>query len=34
VVMPAVQVPGMGGVGEWSWTARHREPVDRYASAR
>jgi hypothetical protein len=34
VVMPAVQVPGIGAVGTWSWTARHREPVDRYASAR
>lgn len=34
VTMPAVQVPGVGPVGEWSWTARHREPVDRYASAR
>ena len=34
VAMPAVQVPGLGAVGAWSWTARHREPVDRYASAR
>jgi hypothetical protein len=34
VAMPAVQVPGVGAVGAWSWTARHREPVDRYASAR
>jgi hypothetical protein len=34
VTMPAVQVPGFGAVGAWSWTARHREPVDRYASAR
>jgi hypothetical protein len=34
VAMPAVQVPGFGAVGAWSWTARHREPVDRYASAR
>jgi hypothetical protein len=34
VAMPAVQVPGIGPVGAWSWTARHREPVDRYASAR
>jgi hypothetical protein len=34
VVMPAVEVPGIGAVGAWSWTARHREPVDRYASAR
>ena len=34
ITMPAVQVPGLGAVGAWSWTARHREPVDRYASAR
>jgi cytochrome c-type biogenesis protein CcmH/NrfG len=34
VAMPAVQLPGVGAVGAWSWTARHREPVDRYASAR
>jgi hypothetical protein len=34
ITMPAVQVPGLGDVGAWSWTARHREPVDRYASAR
>ena len=34
VAMPAVQVPGVGAVGAWSWTARHREPVDRYVSAR
>jgi hypothetical protein len=34
VAMPAVQVPGVGSVGAWSWTARHREPVDRYVSAR
>jgi hypothetical protein len=34
VAMPAVQVPGVGAVGGWSWTARHREPIDRYASAR
>ena len=34
VAMPAVHVPGIGGVGAWSWTARHREPVDRYAAAR
>ena len=33
VRMPAVHVPGVGNVGEWTWTARHREPVDRYASA-
>jgi hypothetical protein len=34
VAMPAVELPGVGAVGAWSWTARHREPVDRYASAR
>lgn len=34
VAMPAVHVPGVGAVGAWSWTASHREPVDRYASAR
>ena len=32
--MPAVQVPGIGAVGAWTWTARHREPVDRHVSAR
>jgi hypothetical protein len=34
VTMPAVEVPGLGAVGAWTWTAQHREPVDRYASAR
>ncbi len=34
IAMPAVLVPGAGAVGAWSWTVRHREPVDRYASAR
>jgi hypothetical protein len=34
VAMPAVQLPGLGAVGAWSWTAKHREPVDRYAAAR
>ncbi len=33
VPMPAVEIPGVGAVGAWSWTARHREPVDRYGSA-
>jgi hypothetical protein len=32
VTMPALQLPGLGAVGGWSWTARHREPVDRYVS--
>jgi cytochrome c-type biogenesis protein CcmH/NrfG len=34
VLIPAVQLPGVGAVGAWSWTASHREPVDRYAAAR
>jgi len=34
VRMPAVDIPGIGPVGEWSWTARHKQPVDRYGSAR
>lgn len=34
VRMPAVHLPGLGTLGEWSWTAHHREPVDLYASAR
>jgi hypothetical protein len=33
VPMPAVEIPGIGAVGEWSWTARHREPVDRYGAS-
>ena len=33
VQMPAVDIPGIGAVGAWSWTARHREPVDRYGAA-
>jgi hypothetical protein len=33
ITMPAVDLPGIGTVGAWSWTARHREPVDRYAAA-
>jgi hypothetical protein len=32
VVMPAVEIPGIGPVAAWTWTARHREPVDRYRS--
>jgi hypothetical protein len=34
VRMPAVHLPAVGNVGEWSWTARHRQPVDLYGSAR
>ena len=33
VRMPAVEIPGIGAVGAWSWTARHREPVDVYGSS-
>ncbi len=32
VSMPAVDIPGIGAVGAWSWTAEHREPVDQYRS--
>ena len=32
VRIPAVEIPGIGAVGAWSWTARHREPVDLYGS--
>jgi hypothetical protein len=32
VRMPTVRIPGVGTVGEWEWTARHLEPVDRYGS--
>ena len=28
---PGLRVPGIGRVGEWSFTARHAEPVDPYA---
>ncbi len=34
VTMPAVHVPGLGSIGAWTWSARHRQPVDRYGSAR
>ncbi len=34
VRMPAVHLPALGTVGEWSWTARHQQPVDLYGSAR
>jgi hypothetical protein len=30
VAMPALHLVGMGEVGEWTWTARHRQPVDAY----
>ena len=32
VRMPAVDIPGIGPVGAWTWTARHKQPVDRYVS--
>ena len=32
VRVPAVDIPGIGSVGEWSWTAHHDEPVDQYRS--
>jgi len=32
VVVPAVDLPGIGGVGAWSWTAHHSEPIDQYRS--
>ena len=34
VQMPAVHLPAVGTVGEWSWTARNHQPVDLYGSAR
>jgi hypothetical protein len=34
VTMPAVRLPALGSFGAWTWTARHRQPVDRYGSAR
>jgi hypothetical protein len=32
VRMPAVELPALGAIGEWSWSARHRQPVDQYGS--
>ncbi len=32
VSMPAVEIPGIGSVGAWHWTAEHHEPVDQYRS--
>jgi hypothetical protein len=32
VRMPALEIPGIGAFTAWEWTARHRAPVDRYAS--
>jgi len=30
--MPAAEIPGIGRVGSWHWTATHAEQVDRYRS--
>ncbi len=30
--VPAVDLPGIGSVGAWSWTAHHSEPIDQYRS--
>jgi hypothetical protein len=30
--MPAIDVPVIGGVGEWTWTVDHTEKVDQYRS--
>lgn len=32
VRMPALVLPGIGSVGEWSWTVSHTEQVDLYRS--
>lgn len=32
VRMPGVALPAVGAVGEWHWSAAHRQPVDRYGS--
>jgi hypothetical protein len=32
VEMPALTVPLIGTLAAWTWTAVHREPVDRYGS--
>lgn len=32
VRMPALVLPGIGSVGEWSWTVSHTEEVDLYRS--
>jgi hypothetical protein len=29
---PGLRIPGIGRVGEWSFTTHHAEPVDRYAA--
>jgi hypothetical protein len=30
---PGLRVPGIGRIGEWFFTTRHSEPIDRYAGA-
>ena len=30
--VPAVDLPGIGSVGAWRWTAHHSEPIDQYRS--
>jgi len=32
VAVPAVDLPAIGSVGAWRWTAHHSEPVDQYRS--
>lgn len=34
VRMPAVHLPAIGDVASWTWTARHRQPVDTYGAER
>ncbi len=33
VTEPGLAIPAVGRIGGWSFTARHAEPVDRYAGA-
>ena len=32
VAMPALEIPMVGTAAGWTWTARHREPIDPYGS--
>jgi hypothetical protein len=32
VGVPGVDLPGIGSIGAWSWTAHHSEPIDQYRS--
>ena len=32
VRMPALDIPGIGRAGRWSWTASHGEQIDQYRS--